>query len=174
MKIDFSAHLPKNNKEAVEQSLAEINMTIAEAKDWLNHLESMAASKQADIDQAEYASDQDIVDAERAADFLSFKAKNPNATITDWFNRPCNKTKQYDPCMDAPAVEEVCNVAFFPETRTEDTSVYVGETPVYGISRARLEYDSELGTPVLHLEILNPSVGTFAYECSGPGCVCGV
>jgi hypothetical protein len=56
------------------------------------------------------------------------------------------------------------NVLFYPAQKTEDTRVYV-QNPLtsdvielQGVIRAKLDYDPELGFPVLGLEIINPFI----------------
>jgi hypothetical protein len=56
------------------------------------------------------------------------------------------------------------NVLFYPAQNTEDTKVYIQDPlssdviEVQGIIRAKLDYDPELGFPVLGLEIVNPFI----------------
>lgn len=54
--------------------------------------------------------------------------------------------------------EPISNVIFCAGSDTEGTQVYVDGVPITGISKANLEYDSELGFPILRLEILKPEV----------------
>jgi hypothetical protein len=56
------------------------------------------------------------------------------------------------------------NVLFYPAQKTEDTKVYV-QNPLtsdvielQGVIRAKLDYDPDLGFPVLGLEIINPCI----------------
>jgi hypothetical protein len=65
--------------------------------------------------------------------------------------------------LDTPNKSHV-NVLFYPAQHTEDTKVYV-QNPLtsdvielQGVIRAKLDYDPELGFPVLGLEIINPHI----------------
>jgi hypothetical protein len=56
------------------------------------------------------------------------------------------------------------NVLFYPAQHTENTKVYV-QNPLsedvielQGVIRAKLDYDPELGFPVLELQIINPFI----------------
>ena len=50
------------------------------------------------------------------------------------------------------------NVVFMPAQKAEDTKVLVGDVEVSSVVRAKLDYNPELGFPVLHLEIVNPTI----------------
>jgi hypothetical protein len=50
------------------------------------------------------------------------------------------------------------NVVFMPAQKAEDTKVLVGDIEVSSVVRAKLDYNPELGFPVLHLEIVNPTI----------------
>lgn len=51
------------------------------------------------------------------------------------------------------------NVVFVPAQKSEDTKVFVGDVEIASVVRAKLDYNPELGFPVLHLEIVNPVIG---------------
>jgi hypothetical protein len=70
--------------------------------------------------------------------------------------RGCNKAS----CEAKPAesdfftINEACNVVFHPGTTTDTTAVLVDGIPMQGVTKAVLEYDTELGVPILKLEIV--------------------
>jgi hypothetical protein len=53
---------------------------------------------------------------------------------------------------------ELSNVVFTPGSYTESTEVYVDGIKLTGVSKASLEYDAEMGVPVLKLEIIAPQI----------------
>ena len=61
---------------------------------------------------------------------------------------------EYVNYLNSTAEEDVSNVSFIPGATAEETLIYVGETLVRGVTKATLEYDAELGVPLLKLEIL--------------------
>ena len=103
----------KTQKKVLEDKLAEIGLTITEAKNWLD-----------------------------AANSSCVKQKNKTSSE--------NTTT---------------NIKFVPAQNTEHTKVSVlagrEEIELNGVVRAKLDYDPELGFPVLHLEIVNPVIGSY-------------
>ena len=55
---------------------------------------------------------------------------------------------------DFPGINEACNVVFHPGTTTDTTAVLVDGISMQGVTKAVLEYDTELGVPILKLEIV--------------------
>ena len=57
------------------------------------------------------------------------------------------------------------NIKFIPAQNTELTKVFVvagnEEIELNGVVRAKLDYNPELGFPTLHLEIVNPVIGSY-------------
>lgn len=53
---------------------------------------------------------------------------------------------------------ELSNVVFTPGSYTESTEVYIDGIKVTGVSKASLDYDAEMGVPVLKLEIIAPQI----------------
>ena len=64
--------------------------------------------------------------------------------------------------IDAPSTNKpeqaFSNIVFAPSTSTENTEAYLNGTKITGVSKASLEYDAELGVPVLKLEIIAPQI----------------
>lgn len=67
---------------------------------------------------------------------------------------PTCDTTQFDDLNDS----DISNVSFVPGATAEETLIYVGNTLLKGVTKASLEYDAELGLPMLKLEILGVSV----------------
>ena len=92
---------------------------------------------------------------------------------SDWLNssKPCGQAgcptcsdiesmtdEEYVNYLNNSTNEEVSNVSFVPGATAEETLIYVGETLLRGVTKATLEYDAELGVPLLKLEILGVSL----------------
>jgi hypothetical protein len=59
-----------------------------------------------------------------------------------------------------------CNILFLPAGNTENTKVYFLDEEqngylINGVVRAGLEYDPDLGFPILNLQIANPIIPDF-------------
>jgi hypothetical protein len=65
---------------------------------------------------------------------------------------------EYANYINSTTNEEAGNVSFIPGATAEETLIYVGETLLRGVTKATLEYDAELGVPLLKLEILGVSL----------------
>ena len=61
---------------------------------------------------------------------------------------------------EVQADPERSNVTFFPGNTNADTQIYVGDCAMTGVGSVKLEYDVDLGFPVLRLEIINPYIGS--------------
>jgi hypothetical protein len=81
-------------------------------------------------------------------------------------NTQCASQKQIDnsvqathPLMynDLPETDK-SNIVFMPAQRAEDTKVFVGDIELTCVVRAKIDYNPDLGFPVLHLEIVNPTI----------------
>jgi hypothetical protein len=92
---------------------------------------------------------------------------------SEWLNssKPCGQAgcptcgdiesitdEEYVNYLNNSTNEEVSNVSFVPGATAEETLIYVGETLLRGVTKATLEYDAELGVPLLKLEILGVSL----------------
>jgi hypothetical protein len=84
---------------------------------------------------------------------------------SEWLNRDTSKTCGIEGCptCDTDQFDElndsaISNVSFVPGATAEETLIYVGDTLLKGVRKASLEYDAELGLPMLKLEILGISV----------------
>jgi hypothetical protein len=67
---------------------------------------------------------------------------------------------------NTPEQNTDCNILFLPAGNTENTKVYFLDEEqngylINGIVRAGLEYDPDLGFPILKLEIANPIIPDF-------------
>lgn len=111
-----------NSKKQITEKLAEIGMTIDDAKKWLKGEED------------EYA------------------------IPSSWDKQCCASPWDCDRNNFNCELNEVSNVTFAAGNTPETTRVYVDNTPIEGIIRAKLEYDTELGVPTLQLDILNPKM----------------
>jgi hypothetical protein len=92
---------------------------------------------------------------------------------SDWLNssKPCGQEgcptcgdiermtdEEYVNYLNNTTEEDASNVSFIPGATAEETLIYVGETLLRGVTKATLEYDAELGVPMLKLEILGVSL----------------
>jgi hypothetical protein len=92
---------------------------------------------------------------------------------SDWLNggKPCGQAgcptcgdiekmsdAAYANYINSTTNEGAGNVSFIPGATAEETLIYVGETLLRGVTKATLEYDAELGVPLLKLEILGVSL----------------
>lgn len=66
--------------------------------------------------------------------------------------------EEYVNYLNNTTEEDASNVSFIPGETAEETLIYVGETLLRGVTKATLEYDAELGVPLLKLEILGVSL----------------
>jgi hypothetical protein len=88
---------------------------------------------------------------------------------SDWLNssKPCGQAgcptcgdvenmseEEYVKYLNNTSEEDTSNVSFVPGATAEETLIYVGDTLLKGVTKATLEYDAELGVPMLKLEIL--------------------
>ena len=92
---------------------------------------------------------------------------------SEWLNssKPCGQAgcptcgdiesmtdEEYVNYLNNTTEEDASNVSFIPGATAEETLIYVGETLLRGVTKATLEYDAELGVPMLKLEILGVSL----------------
>jgi len=118
----------------IELKIAGFNMTIEEMKKWLE-----------DIQKFTYE------------DHKAAEAKN----------KPSCAAALYEDWVAKSEEENVAasqrNVTFVPGKNTEDTKVFVSTSlgkmvEIKNVVRAKLDYNPELGFPILQLEIMNPDI----------------
>jgi hypothetical protein len=134
----------KTTKTQISEKLAEIGLTLEEARQWLKG--DLAFDDQA------YCTPQNTEGC--------FKDKQDCCMMQNTGKNCCMASNPWDCAYDAAEEqpEELSNVVFAAGKTAEASQVYVGNIPVEGIIRAKLEYDTELGIPTLQLDILNPKI----------------
>ena len=50
------------------------------------------------------------------------------------------------------------NITFIAGSHSDNSQILVDDTMITGVATAKLEYDSEVGFPVLQLQIINPTI----------------
>lgn len=82
--------------------------------------------------------------------------------VKEWLNQD---TEENEPGDDLEQNTD-CNILFLPASNAENTKVYFLDEEqngylINGVVRAGLEYDPDLGFPILKLEIVNPVIPDF-------------
>lgn len=118
----------------IELKIAGFNMTIEEMKKWLDDM-------------------QHFVNEEQKAQQAKPKTTCAAALYEDW-------AAKGEELQDAISDR---NVTFVPGKNTEDTKVFVSTglgklVELKNVVRAKLDYNPELGFPMLQLEIMNPDI----------------
>lgn len=81
--------------------------------------------------------------------------------VKDWLNQTSEDISDND-----NEQSNECNILFLPASNTENTKVYFLDEEqngylINGVVRAGLEYDPDLGFPILNLQIANPIIPDF-------------
>jgi hypothetical protein len=134
-------------KYQLQAKLKEVGLSISEVKRQLNQFDASA--------------DVSAQDNQEFFDFFKSITKTPNSSTCSSYAANCTYFPDCNckiPCKLPEEQSSQGSVTFVAGRVSSLAKVYVGDTLVNGVVKAMLEYDAERELPVLHLEILAPTV----------------